>query len=198
MRYFSVVAVASVIALPTTALAEPEPSRLARAERGFHMEQGAGPAAYRAGLAAYGQPGLRIELGLGFRRDAWTVALLGGGIALEPATDCYSGCGPDGRHGSYFYYGVDFRRAWPLGRLRGPRLSIDAVLHAGPRYFFGDHALTGYMGPGLGAGARIEVNAWAIGAYVGVGYDLMAMQIAVDGVVGATPHGMFGVKLGWL
>jgi hypothetical protein len=188
MRYLALVA-----AVVSASLAAP-----AGADRGFHVEQSAGPASYRGGLAAYGQPRLRVELGLGFRRDAWTLALLGGGIAIEPTADCYTGCGPDGRLGSYFYYGVDVRRAWPLAQLSRPRFSIDVVLHGGPRFFVGDHAMTGYMGPGLAAGTRIEVNAWRMGAFVGVGYDLLAMRIPVDGLVGATPHGVFGFKVGWL
>lgn len=190
MRNHPIVCVLAVMAV----------SSAAGAERAVHLEMGGGAPAYQGGLAAYAGEGprMRLELGVGFRRDQWTVALVGGGIAMEPVDSCASGCGPDGHEGSYYYYGLDLRRAYPLGRAEGPGLGFHLVLQAGPRFFVGDHALTGFMGPGFTAGARIEVDAWALGAFMGVGVDMLAMSMPVDRVVGATPHLSWGIKMGWM
>lgn len=167
---------------------------------GVYVEESFGQAAYRGDLAAYSEGGneLRVQIGLGYRRGPWTVELVGGGIA----SDMF--CIPCGearmqlpRYGSYIFYGADLRHGWPMPRTQLPGIATRFVMHAGPRYLLGDHALAGYHGPGVHAGAGFECSASILGFFVEAGVDAMWLAGPADRVTGVVPHVAFGAKLGW-
>jgi hypothetical protein len=166
----------------------------AEADTGFYVEESFSAATYGGGLAAYGRGGMRFTFGATLRQDEWSTNLLGGCVLDEYAR-------AELRLGNYCFGGFDLRRTWQANRLRPYRASHAGVrisLGAGPRYFEGDGAMTGYRGAGGSASARLEGDVWVIGYFLTAGVDVMWMRIPVDNLVGLATFAGFGAKLGWL
>lgn len=170
------------------------------ADDGIFVEESIGGTSFAGGLAGYGGGGPRIQLGIGVRRGAWGLEVLGGAIVPDLFfIDCYGDeCARTGRRGGYGYFGADLRREVAAARTRYRRLLGRLVVHAGPRMIVGTEALTGYDGFGVSAGASFEGDAYVIGYFVDVGVDAIWMQIPVDHVLGIAPYVRFGGKIGWL
>lgn len=166
----------------------------AAADTGVYFEETFTAATYEGGLAAYGKGGLRFTFGLSIRQDHWRTDLVGGCILDAYALAEY-------RRGNYCFGGFDLRRTWQANKLRPFRASRAGVrisLGAGPRYFEGDGAMTGYRGAGASGSARLEGDVWVIGYFLTAGVDLMWMRLPVDNLVGVATFAGFGAKVGWL
>jgi hypothetical protein len=164
------------------------------ADTGVYVEETFTAARYEGGLAAYGTDAMRFSFGVSIRQDAWSTDLVGGCILDEYAL-------PEYRRGNYCFGGFDLRRRWQANRLRPFRASRAGVrisLGAGPRYFEGDGAMTGYRGAGASGSARLEGDVWVIGYFLTAGVDVMWMRIPVDNLVGVATFAGFGAKIGWL
>jgi hypothetical protein len=166
----------------------------AQADTGVYVTETFSAASYDFGLSAYGTGGLRFTFSVDIRQDARTTSIVGGCLFNETARAEF-------RQGTYCFAGFDLRHTWQLNKLHpyrashaGVRLSVDA----GPRWFNGNEALTGFSGPGASASVRLEGDAWVIGYFLTAGVDAMAMKIPVDSVVGMSPFLGFGAKFGWL
>jgi hypothetical protein len=181
----------------------------ASADDGYFFEESLGGAGYRGELARYGGGAPRFQFGVGVRRGAWTVT--GFGAALVPdfyAIDCYGEeeCAAfDAPSPGLGAAGIDLRKRWRLLSLRRwgrpgvyERPGVFASLRAGPRWFFGNDALDGFSGPGLGGAASLEGDLWVLGYFVDFGIDLMRLQGPEGTLRGSTPYLMFGAKVGWL
>jgi hypothetical protein len=166
----------------------------ARADTGVYVEESFTAVHYGGDLAAYGEGRMRFSFGVSIRQDAWRTDLVGGCVLDEDAI-------AQRRRGNYCFGGFDLRRTWQANRLHPYRASHAGVrlsLGAGPRYFEGDGAMTGYRGAGASGSARIEGDVWVIGYFLTAGVDLMWMRIPVDNLVGIAPFAGFGGKIGWL
>ncbi len=180
----------------------------ALADDGYYIEESAGGGSYRGELSRYGSGEPRVQIGFGVRRGDWTVEAFG--TFLVPDLfyiDCYGAeCAYAARpQAGLGAFGLDLRKRWRLLSLRRwsqpgtyERPGLFVALHGGPRLFVGDHAIEGYVGPGLGGGAAIEGDVWIIGYFIDFGVDVMRLQGDHDAIHGSTPYIMFGGKVGWL
>lgn len=175
---------------------------LASADTGVYLSESVGGGTHRAGLAAYGEGHLRFHLGFSVRRNDRTVSVVGGAMASNPLyIDCYGDeCNVDtSRDGDVGFVGLDFKQRFPIAFHRwSRRIGVHFALHAGPRYYWGSAALTGYSGIGAAGGASIEADVGVIGYYLDAGIDIMSMSIPVDRMNGVSPYITFGAKVGWL
>jgi hypothetical protein len=173
-------------------------ARVASAD-GAYVVEGFGVAGFDGGLRAYGLRQMKLQIGAGVWKGPWSVELFGGGMTDFLAVDCYGEeCGSGPPEGSLSFAGLDVAKRWGVLESRWPGLSVRIALHGGIRYFVGDDALKGYQGPGIGAGVRLEANAWVIGYFVDLGIDAMALRMPADSVTGTSPFLLFGARVGWL
>ncbi len=179
-------------------------ARGARAD-GFYFSEAIGGAGYTGGLRPYSGSALRFQIGAGWRHGSprhphWAFEFLGGGVDNEGIDPCYEGyerCRV-ANEGGFNFVGIDVKRRFPLVQSRWTGLGIRAALHAGPRLYWGQGALTGYDGAGFNVGVALEGDIWVLGYFVDFGVDAVWMSMPVDSVVGTSPHVMFGGRFGWL
>jgi hypothetical protein len=171
----------------------------AHADRGIYISDTFGPASYRGGLRAYGASGMRGQAGIEFRDGDRALYFLGGAVLVDPQYVEYPVWEIETRnHGSWMFAGFDVKQRWPIVSSRYSRIGVRFAVHAGPRYVWGEDALTGYHGLGVNGGASVEMDIGVIGFYVDTGVDVLYMSIPVDSVSGHSPYFSFGAKLGWL
>lgn len=177
------------------------------ADDGYYFEESFGGAGYQGELGRYeGAPRLRV--GFGVRRGPLAYELFGAATIPDFGyIDCYGDeCAYAARPTAGLgELGFDLRKRWRLLSLQRwgkpgtyERPGVFVALHGGPRWFWGNDALDGYGGPGLGGGAALEGDLWVLGYFVDLGIDVMRLRGATDTVHGSTPYIMFGAKVGWL
>jgi hypothetical protein len=173
----------------------------ARAD-GFTLDEGLGGAAFRGDFAnTGGSP--RLQGGVTYMRGAWGASVFGAGFMPGFGyVDCYGvECAYAAKPvDSFAMFGVDVRHTFPLVHVQKyPRLRIDMVLHAGPRYFWGADNIDNYSGPGIGGGAGLDFDLAVFGMFVDFGTDTTVMHR--DGspeLAGSLPYIQIGGRLGWM
>lgn len=173
----------------------------AHADNGYYIADTFGTTTFHGGLRAYGKAGIRGQGGLEFRTGDRALTFLGGAVFVDPGyVDCSRGnCTIDtSRNGAWMFAGFDVKQRWHVFPSRWSRIGVRFALHAGPRYIWGEDALTGYSGLGLNGGAALEWDIGVIGFSVDTGLDVMYLRMPVDSVTGTAPYLSFGAKLGWL
>ena len=190
--------IAMVLSTPTAA----------HADSGYYIEESLGGGSYDGQISRYGDGAPRLQIGFAARRGDWTVEVFGAGLVSDFFyVDCY------GEECAYAAqpkadlatFGVDARKRWKLLSLRRwgkpgvyERPGLFMALHAGPRWWWGDAAIAGYSGPGIGGGAALEGDIWVIGYFVDFGIDVFRLTGPGETMRGSTPYVMFGAKVGWL
>jgi hypothetical protein len=173
----------------------------ARAD-GFTVDEAMGGAVYRGDFASTGSAPM-FEIGATYMHRDWGARVFG--AFLEPNfffIDCYGAeCAYAAKPVDGFgILGADVRRTFGLLHVkRFPRIRLDMVLHAGPRYFWGSDNLDGYTGPGIGGGAGLDFDAYVYGLFVDFGTNTAVMhRDGAPEVAGSLPYVMVGGRLGWM
>lgn len=173
----------------------------AHADDGYYVADSFGSTTFHGGLRAYGKAGVRGQGGVEFRTGDRALYFLGGAVDIDPGyVDCSGAeCSIDtSRNGGWMFAGFDVKQRWHLFPSRCSRIGVRVALHAGPRYIWGEDAMTGYAGLGLNGGAALEWDIGVIGFFVDAGVDVMYLSMPVDSVSGSAPYFSFGGKVGWL
>jgi hypothetical protein len=173
----------------------------ARAD-GFTFDEAMGGASYHGDFASTGGAP-RFVAGATYMHRDWGVSVFG--AFLEPDfffIDCYGvECAYAAKPVDGFgIFGVDVKKTFPLVHLqKWSRVRLDMVLHAGPRYFWGSDNLDGYVGPGIGGGAGLDLDLAVFGMFVDFGSDTTVMHRAGSPeVAGSLPYVVVGGRLGWM
>jgi hypothetical protein len=180
----------------------------ASADSGFYMEESAGGAPYRGQLSAFDDGAFRVQFGAVLRRGDTMYRVFGAALIPDYAyVDCYGeecayAARPDAGLAAF---GLDTGKRWrllSLKRLGKPgvyeRPGVFVSLHGGLRWLWGNRAIAGYRGPGIGGGAMLEGDLWVFGYFVTAGLDIMRLTGPGEPIRGSTPYVAFGIKLGWL